>query len=236
MLWNIDLTLIDVARVTRAAYAEAFEKVTGEPLVYLTSTSGRTDSEMFFEFCARNNADTEADSDSLADFLNALEESFAHRRADLLTHGRAMPGAQAALAAVAGMDDTVQTAVTGTIMANAVAKLEAFGMDRYLNLDIGGFGSVNYPKASLIQSTRMRAAESCGADFPESATVYITDAVHDVRAAVIGQAVPIALLSGAATEGQLRAAGAEHVLEDLTDPQALLRTIRAATSGTGPVR
>ncbi|MGD0246553.1 MAG: HAD family hydrolase, partial [Streptosporangiaceae bacterium] len=32
VLWNIDLTLVDVVRVTRAAYAEAFPAVTGRPL------------------------------------------------------------------------------------------------------------------------------------------------------------------------------------------------------------
>ena len=32
VLWNIDLTLVDVVQVTRAAYAEAFPTVTGRPL------------------------------------------------------------------------------------------------------------------------------------------------------------------------------------------------------------
>src|ERR1700728_810713 len=56
VLWNIDLTLVDVARVSREAYAEAFRRVIGRPLVALPQTAGRTDSEIFFEALALNDA------------------------------------------------------------------------------------------------------------------------------------------------------------------------------------
>ncbi|GAB3448245.1 haloacid dehalogenase-like hydrolase [Streptomonospora sediminis] len=233
VLWNIDLTLVDVAQVTRAAYAEAFEQVTGVPLVYLASTGGRTDSEIFFEFLARNDVRLDPGDEPLTDFIDALGEAFARRRDQLTARGRAMPGAQESLAAVAGLPDTVQTVVTGTIMANAVAKLAAFGLDGYLDLSIGGFGSEHYPKASLLQFTRMRAAQAHGSEFPESATVYISDSPRDVEAAIIGHATPIAVVSGSATESQLRAAGAEHVIEDLADPQQLLSAVHTATAAAG---
>src|SRR6516162_3657852 len=57
VLWNIDLTLVDVARVTRAAYAEAFPAVTGRPLIKLPQTAGRSESEIFFDALALNAAD-----------------------------------------------------------------------------------------------------------------------------------------------------------------------------------
>jgi phosphoglycolate phosphatase len=169
-------------------------------------------------------------SKPLPDFIEALGEAFARRRDQLSTKGRAMPGAQMALAAVAGLESTVQSVVTGTIMANAVAKLSAFGLDGYLDLSIGGFGSEHYPKASLIQFTRMRASEAHGVPFPESGTVYITDSVRDVEAAVIGHATPIAVVSGSSSESQLRAAGAKYVLDDLTVPRALVDAVLQATS------
>ncbi len=230
VLWNIDLTLLDVGRVTRAAYAEAFEKVTGEPLVYLTSSAGRTDSEMFFEFCARNYVDVEPDTSSLGEFLDALEESFGRRSEELLSKGRVMPGAAASLAAVASMPDTVQTVVSGSTRANATAKLVAFGLDTYLNLAIGGYGSVNYPKSSLIQSIRLHAAGEGGRVYPEEETVFITDSAPDVRAAVIGGATPVAVLNGSTTESQLREVGAVVVLPDLTDPRAVMTAVHQATA------
>src|SRR5258708_35231806 len=56
VLWNIDLTLVDVARVSRDAYAEAFRRVTGRPLVALPQLAGASDSEIFFESLALNEA------------------------------------------------------------------------------------------------------------------------------------------------------------------------------------
>lgn len=228
MLWNIDLTLVDVAQVTRAAYAEAFEKVTGVPLVYLASAAGRTDSELFFDFLARNDVD-DADESLVPDFTEALGAAFARRRDQLAVRGRVMPGAPEALDALMRLPDTVQTVVTGTVMPNATAKLAAFGLDGRLDLSIGGFGSEHYPKASLIQFTRMRAEEAYGRTFPESRTVYITESARDVEAARIGRVRPVAVVSGSSTESQLRAAGAEHVLADLTDPAAVVAAVRAAT-------
>ncbi|WP_141925248.1 HAD family hydrolase [Haloactinospora alba] len=232
-MWNIDFTLVDVARVTRAAYAEAFEGVTGEPLVYLAPMAGRTDSELFFEFLARNDVPAGTEEETLPEFVEALGDAFARRRDQLADQGRCLPGAREALAAVAELEDTVQTAVTGTAMANAVAKLAAFGLDSYLDVSIGGFGSENYPKASLIQFTRMRAAEAHQASFPERETVYVTDSVRDVEAAVIGRARPVAVASGSSTGRQLREAGAHHVLDDLGDTASLLRAVRDTGNGPG---
>ncbi|HLU97944.1 MAG TPA: haloacid dehalogenase-like hydrolase [Thermobifida alba] len=230
VLWNIDLTLLDVAQVTRAAYAEAFEKVTGAPLVYLASAAGRTDSELFFDFLARNDVD-DADEALLPRFTEELGAAFARRSDELSVKGRVMPGAPEALDALMRLPDTVQTVVTGTIMANAKTKLAAFGLDSRLDLSIGGYGSENYPKASLIQFTRMRAEEAYGRAFPESRTVYITESARDVEAARIGRVEPIAVVSGSSTESQLRAAGAELILADLTDPAAVVAAVRAATGG-----
>jgi phosphoglycolate phosphatase-like HAD superfamily hydrolase len=112
----------------------------------------------------------------------------------------------------------------------ATAKLVAFGLDAYLNLGIGGYGSVNYPKSTLIQSIRLHAAE--GGMIPDSSTVLLTDNVPDVRAALIGGAVPIGVLNGPTTEGQLREAGAQVILPDLTDPRAVMAAVHQATDST----
>ncbi|MET9781951.1 HAD family hydrolase [Nocardiopsis alba] len=229
VLWNVDLTLLDVGQVMRAAYAEAFEKVTGEPLVYLTSSAGRTDSEMFFEFCARNYVDIEPDGEILSDFLATLEETFGRRADQIPAKGRVMPGAAASLAAVASMPDTVQTVVSGGTRANTTAKLVAFDLDRYLDLSMGGFGSVNYPKSSLIQSIRLHAAGEGGRVYGEEETVFITGSVPDVRAALLGGATPIAVLNDSATEGRLREAGAKIVLPELGDPRAVMTAVHQAT-------
>src|SRR3954451_13634898 len=95
VLWNIDHTLVDVGRVTREAYADAFRKVTGRPLVTLAPVAGRTESEIIFETLAFNDVIT--DDDHLPRFMSALAEAFWARRQDVRAHGRVLPGAREAL-------------------------------------------------------------------------------------------------------------------------------------------
>ena len=97
VLWNIDLTLVDVARVSRQAYAEAFQRVTGRPLVAVPQTAGRTDSEIFFEALAVNDVSSggvpdPADPGSqelLGRYTRELAIAFGSRLDQLPTQGRA---------------------------------------------------------------------------------------------------------------------------------------------------
>ena len=163
VLWNIGLTLVDAARVDRAAYAEAFRATTGRPLVQLPQMAGRTDSEIFFEALAVNATGPlpgdPAGEDILGRFAVQLETAY-HARRDLITkQGRLMPGAHDAVAVVWLLPGLVQTVVTGAIRPNAVEALRAFDLDRYLDTEIGGYGSGVYPKGAMLLNARGRAAD-----------------------------------------------------------------------------
>ena len=229
MLWNVDLTLLDVARVTRAAYAEAFAAVTGRPLVQLPQLAGRTEPEIFFDALGRNGLSLRADGESerlLAPFGAEFATRLAARRDQLTTEGTLMPGAVEALTEVSRLGHVVQSALTGSSRPNAVLKLRAFGLDRYLDLSVAGFaGSEPYPKGALLRATRLRAQEKYKVSFAERATVYIADSPRDVEAAKIGGATSVAVASGRASTPELRDAGADLVLDDLTSPADLVTLI-----------
>jgi phosphoglycolate phosphatase-like HAD superfamily hydrolase len=227
-----------VARVSREAYAEAFRRVTGRPLVALPQTTARTDSEIFFEALALNEASPAAAADRtdgegqelLARYTTALEVAFDARLALLATHGRVLPGAQAAVAAVAGVPGVVQSVLTGTIRPNAAAKLRAFGMDPFLDFEIGGYGSEIYPMGAQLLRSRGRVAEKYGGDIATNPAVYVGDSGRDVEAARLGGARSIAVASGRSTVSELRDAGADLVLDDLTDTAAVVTAVRRLTS------
>jgi phosphoglycolate phosphatase len=233
VLWNIDLTLVDVAKVTRAAYAEAFVKITGRPLVQLPQMAGRSEPEVFFDALALNGVSLRDPAESerlLAPFGAELATSLAGRRDLLTTQGQLLPGAAESLAAVAGLPDVVQSVLTGSSRPNAALKLRAFGLDRYVDLTVGGFaGSDPYPKGTLLRVARQRAEEKYQAAFTERATVYIADSPRDVEAARIGGARSVAVASGRASTAELRDAGAGTVLPDLTDPAALIIHLTTGT-------
>jgi phosphoglycolate phosphatase len=238
VLWNIDLTLVDVAKVSRDAYADAFRRVTGYPLVALPQTTGRTDSEIFFEALALNEegigplpglADT-GGQELLARYVGELAAAFARRRDLIPAQGRALPGAREAVSTVAGLPGVIQSVLTGTIEANAIAKLGAFGMDRFFDLEIGGYGSDVYPMGAQLLRTRLRASEKYHADIGPDSTVYVADSVRDVEVAQTGGARCIAVASGRATAGELRDAGADLVLDDLGSTATVVAAIGRLTS------
>jgi phosphoglycolate phosphatase len=227
VLWNVDHTLVDVGRVTREAYAEAFQRVTGRPLVRLAPTAGRTESEIIFETLAFNDVVTA--EHHLAEFMTALGESFGARRKSIREHGRVLPGAREALAAVGRLHDVIQSVLTGSIQPNAIAKLTALGLDRYVDFTVGGYGSETYPKAALVELARTRTAQKYGGVIAEASTVLIADSPNDVRAAQISNARSIAVATGNATEAELRAAGADVVLPTLGDTDRVVRAVESLT-------
>lgn len=231
MLWNVDLTLLDVAKVARAAYAEAFAAVTGRPLVQLPQLVGKTEPEIFFDALGRNGISLSADGESerlLVPFGAEFATRLAARRADLTAQGHLMPGAAEAVRAVAAAGGAVQSVLTGSSRPNATLKLRAFGLDRYLDLAVGGFaGSEPYPLGALLRAVRLRAQEKYQASFAEKLTVYVADSPRDVEAAKIGGATSVAVASGRASTVELRGAGADLVLPDLTDPADLIALITA---------
>ena len=233
VLWNIGLTLLDVARVNRAAYAEAFRAVTGRPLIQVPQMAGRTDSEIFFEALAVNASGPQpgdpAGEELLDRFAAQLAAAFRARRDLLTTQGQLMPGALEAVTEVWRLPGLVQTVVTGAIRPNAIEVLRAFGLERYLDTDIGGFGSGGYPKGAMLLNARGRAAEKYRAGFTEYTTVYIADSIRDVEAARIGGARSIGVASGRSSAGELRDAGADAVLDDLADTATVVAAVDQLT-------
>ena len=212
------------------AYAEAFRKITGRPLVQLPRMPGRTEPEIFFDALALNGVslrDAECER-LLAPFGAELATSLAARRDLLTVQGELLSGATESMAATAAQAGMIASVLTGSSRPNATLKLRAFGLDRYVDLTVGGFaGSDPYPKGALLRVARQRAEEKYGVRFAEAATVYIADSPRDVEAARIGGARSVAVASGRASTAELRDAGADAVLPDLTDPTALITLITA---------
>ena len=228
MLWNIDLTLVDVVKVMRPAYAEAFRTITGRPLVQLPQMAGRTEPEIFFDALARNGVSLRDDESErlLIPFGAELATAFAARRDLITVDGQVLPGAASAMAAMSKVDGVVQSVLTGASRPNAALKLRAFRLDRYVDMSVGGFvGSDGYPKGALLESVRQRAEEKYQASFAGQATAYIADSPRDVAAAKLAAARSVAVASGRASTAELRTAGATTVLPDLTDPDALISAI-----------
>jgi phosphoglycolate phosphatase len=221
-----------VGRVSRDAYADAFRRATGRPLASLPQLAGRTDSEIFFESLVLNDVppgDEAAEAELLTRYFWELETAFSARLDQVREAGRLLPGAVAAVTAAAALPGVVQSVLTGTIEPNAAAKLRAFGLDHLFDLEIGGYGSDAYPRGSLLMMARSRAAAKYGVAFGPDSTVYIADTVRDVEAASTAGAQCIAVATGRDTPAELRDAGADPLLADLSDTDEVIMAIDRLT-------
>jgi phosphoglycolate phosphatase len=223
VLWDVDHTLMDSGGVGGEVYASAFEKVTGRPLEQMADVFGRTEPVIFRDTLQANGIE---DSEDLFDrFAQEQARGYAERAAEMHQRGRALPGAAEALRALSGRDDVIQSVLTGNTRPSAEIKLRIFGLDRYLDLDSGAYGTDNDIRARLVDIARQRAAQRTGHHFDQATTVLIGDTPGDITAARDGAARIIAVATGRDSPEVLGAAGADTVLVDLTNTAGLLAVI-----------
>jgi phosphoglycolate phosphatase len=220
VLWDIDGTLVDSAGHGRHAFDDAFRAVTGREPPESVAMAGRTDRQIAL-------AMLDGTADSVTPLLGELTKALHAREARIRAEGRPLPGAEEALRVLAERENTVQSLLTGNLAANAAVKLGAFGLERFVDLEVGGYGSDPHERRSeLVAVATERAAAKYAA--PQN-TVLVGDTPLDVRAAREAGARAVAVASGPYDVEELRAARPDEVLEDLRDTPRLVAAVTAST-------
>lgn len=221
VLWDIDLTLVDLTAVGHDWYGQALSAVTGQSLGALPSCAGRTEQWITGEVLTSHGVD--ATPDMVHRMWDQLVMISAGARDTLPERGRALPGAGDALAALAGRHGVVQSLVTGNLPEIARHKLAAFGLDTHVDFDIGGYGSLSVLRDDLVGHAIARATDKHG--LPPDSVVVIGDSPHDVTAARKHDAMAVGVTTGSSVAAELSEAGAHAVLSDLSDTETVLRTL-----------
>ncbi len=229
VLWDVDHTLIENSGVSKATYGRAFELLVGNPSRVPPETDGRTDFKILDNLFFANSLAVPDDYEEI--FKDALTRAMAEKREDLRVRGYALPGAREALEALSQNDRVIQSALTGNIASNAREKLAAFGLDVYLDLEVGGYGSDHVVRSKLADVARQKVLERYGMEFDRHSTVMIGDTVRDVQAALDGHAAIIGVATGANSIPELLVAGADAAIESLADTGEFLRLLRKVREG-----
>jgi phosphoglycolate phosphatase len=223
VLWDIDHTLIENHGVNKEIYALAFRLLTGREADHRARTDGRTEPEIMLDMLAQHGITPTGDH--VARMPEALESATVANAAALRERGHELPGARDVLASFQASAGIVQSVLSGNIRPNAVTKLSAFGLEGFMDFEVGGYGSDDEVRANLVAVAQARATAKYGEAFDKANTILVGDTPRDVRAGRDGGARVVGVATGSDSVESLRAAGADVVLPDLRDTRAVAEAV-----------
>jgi phosphoglycolate phosphatase len=139
-----------------------------------------------------------------------------------------MPGVRELLDALSGRDDVYLALLTGNYEEGARIKLEYFDLWRYF--PCGAFGDDAPLRNGLVAKALARIAACGGPSFTAADTIVIGDTPLDVACAAFSGARSLGVATGSHSVDDLRAAGADLVMQDLHDTAAVLRALQISDS------
>lgn len=224
MLFDIDGTLVRTGGIGARVFVEALETVLGRLPKMGLEMAGKTDPQIVREYLDLMHEDRSHSSVVLAQLEKGLA-AVAHQIAD---HGRALPGVAELLARLHADQRVVTSVLTGNIAPNAVVKLAAFGLDRWLDLEIGAYGSDHEDRRRLVPIARRRAVELRGIDVDPDRIWVVGDTPRDLACAQAGGARCLLVGTGSYTAEDLDGLGADAVRPDLESVDEVYDLLTAA--------
>jgi phosphoglycolate phosphatase len=220
ILFDIDGTLLLSGRAGLRAMTRAFAATFGVADGFKNASfGGRTDSFLLSQALqAAGLPDTTENHARFRDaYLPLLAEEIQHAGTG---HKGLMPGARELLEALLDHDHLHLALLTGNYRDAAEIKLTYFEL--WDHFEWGAFSDDAADRNALVPIARRRAETY---DVPPEAierVIVIGDTPHDIACAHVAGATCIAVATGGHTVEELRAAGADVVLADLSDTETVL--------------
>lgn len=219
VLFDIDGTLVLTGGAGMRALNRACEDLIGLPdALDGIPLAGRTDWIILEDTVSRigRRLDAELFAALRARYLGYLEQ-------EIERPGRGvkgvMPGVRELLDRLHARDDVLLGLLTGNFEAGARIKLGHFDLWKYFRC--GAFGDDAADRNALVPFALSRARH-CGLVSATGRDVLVVgDTPHDVACALAAGATPVAVATGSYSVEDLRASGAEVVLRDLREAEAL---------------
>ena len=181
---------------------------------------GKTDPQIVREYLELMEV---ADIDGrLPVILGHLEREMAAGAGSLADGGRALPGVPELLARLASVAGVRQSVLTGNIAPNAVVKLAAFGLDRWLDLEVGAYGSDHADRNRLVPFALERVRRLRGEVIGAEDVWVVGDTANDLACARAGGARCLLVGTGRVDTSELAGLGADAVLPDLADTETVV--------------
>lgn len=229
ILFDIDGTLVLTGGAGGRAMARAFADVFGlSNGLASVSMAGRTDAWIVAQIAAQ--CGITCDSEIFARFHHAYIDHLLEEIHQPGPQKGVLPGVRSVLDTLAAHEAAHLALLTGNFERGAQIKLEYFDLWRYFMS--GAFGDRTHDRNSLLPAAIAQVAASGGPSVQPSEVVIVGDTPLDVAVAVAAGARSLAVATGNYDVEALRASGADVVLKDLSDVEAVLDGL-GLTAGPG---
>jgi len=217
VLFDIDGTLIDSGGAgVRALDLAMKDLFTIENAFHGISMAGKTDTQIIREGLEKHNISDDGIIDSVTRvYLRYLSREVHNDRKHI------KPGIHDILNTLRELSDLSTGLLTGNLEKGARIKLEPFGLNEYF--PSGAFGSDDEDRNNLLPIAVKRFEQLSNRKIEITECVIVGDTPRDVECAHIHGAICIGVATGPYSYDALVAAGADHVVADLTDHQAVLQ-------------
>lgn len=216
VLWDVDGTLLRAGDIGAAVFDDAVEAVLGQRPPERVRMSGKTDPLIVREYLVMMGVEEKPE---LVDaVLERLVEALAEAaEAGVLDEGSACPGVTDVLDGLAAAEGVVQTLLTGNLYANAVVKVNTYGLAKWLDLDIGAYGSDSDDRNRLVPIALGRMEQARGVRLAPSEVWVVGDTPRDLACARAAGARCLLVATGRYTYGELAGLGADAAVKDMSD-------------------
>lgn len=220
VLWDVDGTLLRAGDVASTAFTRAIEVMVGRPLRHRVRMSGKTDPQIVGELLAEAGV-PEAER-HVAPILARLELELRGAGPIIAAHGEVLPGIRELLPALHADPRFLQTLLTGNLAPNARVKVGAFGLERWLDMEVGAYGSDDADRRNLVPVALERVARLRGHRFAPGEVWVVGDSDNDLACARAAGARCLLVGTGRASREELLPLGADATLADLSDVMGVI--------------
>ncbi|MBO0826958.1 MAG: haloacid dehalogenase-like hydrolase [Streptosporangiales bacterium] len=218
--WDVDKTLIDAGPGGGDIMDVAVSRTLDRVLEHGVRFGGKTDPRIAAEILAASDVPLPHD-EHVATVLTHLEDVLRERAHLLAAQGRVLPGVRETLKRLHDLG-AVQTVLTGNIRPNALVKISAFGLDEFLDLEVGAFGSDHASRPQLLPLVLERAALKYRRTWTPQQTWVVGDTEFDHECAAASGARCLLVATGSVDYDTLGTLGADAVRHDLSDADAVV--------------
>jgi len=227
ILWDVDGTLLRTGGAGRHALEVAVKSVVpGLEEVPHVRMSGLTDQRILT--LIMEEAGVTDIGTLLPRAMEVAEVEIASSLDWIKRDGTCLPGVITLLERLDATDGVRQTLLTGNLIRNAAMKMRAFDLERFIDFEVGAYGSDHIDRHELVPVALRRVKELRGETYDGDEVWVIGDTEHDLACARAGNVR--CMLVGTSWDGEAPVTdlGADSYFEDLTDTERVLSVLLGA--------